>query len=345
MGPVEARRSMAKSAVSGEEIEPGQEATVTLAFQDGTAREVRVTADEAQRLASEGRDVSPWYVHMGRRIARPGAWVLGIAVTSLLIPAVTRQWADRPKEVELRISLVDQVAQLAASTINTARFIVADTLPEATHRAYVCTQAEESGDAAQAQRCEDLMEVEFREEQEAHIDAKTAWIQRGAILESQLIAYFPGTELSREGKRYVDAVRIYLFLASGVCGEKRAEANTKLLRYLREDPEAPQWTPLYDMSELECDQKSADLEFREVYGPLGDRMLAQRLDLLLLLNESDAEGFSTGLGDFAVDALPALILLAVAALYLLWYASLLRRRDRRPPAGVDPRRRGRVSTS
>jgi hypothetical protein len=321
---------MAKSAVSGEEIEPGQEATVTVAFQDGGSREIRVTADEAQRLASEGRDVSPWYVHMGRRIARPGAWVLGIAVTSLLIPAITRQWADRPREVELRISLVDQVAQLAASTINTARFIVADTLPAATLRAYVCTKAVESGNTAQAKRCEELREKEFQAEQEAHINAKSAWIQRGAILESQLIAYFPGTELSREGKRYVDAVRIYLFLASGVCGEKRAEANTKLLRYLKEDPSDPQWEPLYDMSELECEQKSEDLEFREVYGPLGDRMLAERLDLLLLLNESDAEGFSTGLGDFAVDALPALILLALAAVYVLWYASVLRRNARRP---------------
>jgi hypothetical protein len=323
---------MAKSAVSGEEIEPGQEATVTLAFQDGTAREVRVTAEEAKRLASEGRNVSPWYVHMARRIARPGTWVLGIAVTSLLIPAITRQWADRPREVELRISLVDQVAQLAASTINTARFIVADTLPEATLRAFVCTEADTSLDPVQLERCRSLQEKEFQAEQKAHIDAKTAWIQRGAILESQLIAYFPGTELAREGKRYVDAVRIYLFLASGVCEEKRAEANNKLLRYLGEEPTDPQWTPLYDMSAEECEQKSADLEFREVYGPLGDRMLAERLDLLLLLNESDAEGFSTGLGDFAVDALPALILLAVAALYLLWYASLLRRRDRRPPA-------------
>jgi hypothetical protein len=336
---------MGKSAVSGKEIEPGQEATVTVAFQDGTTREVDVTSEEATRLASEGRNVSPWYVHLGRRIARPGAWVLGIAVTSLLIPAITRQWADRPREVELRISLVDQVAELAASTINTARFIVADTLPEATLRAFVCTRAEESGDTAQQQECEDLRKEEFRAEQKAHIDAKTAWIQRGAILESQLVAYFPGTELSREGKRYVDAVRIYLFLASGVCGEKRAEANTKLLRYLKEDPEAPQWTPLYDMSELECEQKSEDVEFREVYGPLGDRMLAQRLDLLLLLNESDAEGFSTGLGDFVVDALPALILLALAALYLLWYSSVLRRRDRRPPAQVEPRRRRPASTS
>jgi hypothetical protein len=332
MGPVESRRGMAKSAVSGGEIEPGQEATVTVAFQDGANREVQVTADEAKRLASEGRDVSPWYVHMGRRIARPGAWVLGIAVTSLLIPAVTRQWADRPREVELRISLVDQVAQLAASTINTARFIVADTLPEATLRALVCTEAEASGDPAQLERCRTLREEEFRAEQKAHIDAKTAWIQRGAILESQLVAYFPGTELSREGKRYVDAVRIYLFLASGVCEEKRTEANNKLLRYLGEDPTDPQWAPLYDMTLEECDQKSENLAFREVYGPLGDRMLAERLNLLLLLNESDAEGFSTGLGDFAVDALPALILLGLAAVYVGWYAVVLRRNSRRPPA-------------
>lgn len=321
---------MPRSDLSGEEFEEGKAARVTVTMEDGKSRELRMSEEEAVGLAAKGREASAWYVHLARRIARPGTWVLGIAVTSLLIPAVTKQWSDRPKEVELRISLVDQVAQLAASTINTARFIVADTLPEATHRRFVCAKADETEDAALDQRCEDLQEEEFKAEQKAHIDAKTSWIQRGAVLESQLIAYFPGTELSREGKRYVDAVRIYLFMASGVCGEKRDEANTKLLRYLGEAPDDEEWIPLYDLQDEECEQKSENLAFREVYGPLGDRMLAARLGLLLLLNESDAVGFSSGLGDFISDALPALILLALGALNVAWYAWAVHRDAGRP---------------
>jgi hypothetical protein len=317
---------MARSALSGAEIEEGKEATLAIAFEDGPSREVVVTTDEAEELRAKGRDVSPWYVHLSRKIVRPGVWVLGIAVTSLLIPAATKQWADRPKELELRTSLIDRIGESAAQTINTARFIVADTLPEATLRALVCGEADESQDPALLERCRTLEEKETIAEQTAHIGAKSMWLQKGAVLESQLAAYFPGSDLAREGKAYVNAVRIYLFLASGVCEEQREEANGKLLRYLRENPSDPRWAPLYGLTPLECTQKSANLEFREVYGPLGDQMLAKRLDLLVLLNESDAEGFSVGLVDFFLDALPALVLLLLAAIYVVAYAWSLRRR-------------------
>jgi hypothetical protein len=317
---------MARSALSGAEIEEGKKSTLAIAFEDGVSREVDVTTDEAQELRSKGRDVSPWYVHLSRKIARPGAWVLGIAVTSLLIPAATKQWSDRPKELDLRTSLIDRIGESAAQTINTARFIVADTLPEATLRALVCGEAEASQDPTQLERCRTRREEETIAEQTAHIEAKSAWLQKGAILESQLAAFFPHSDLAREGKAYVNAVRVYLFLASGVCEEKRDEANGKLLRYLREDPRDPRWAPLYGLTADECTQKSANLQFREVYGPLGDQMLAKRLDLLVLLNESDAEGFSVGFVDFFFDALPALFLLLVAAMYVAVYAWSLRRR-------------------
>jgi hypothetical protein len=80
---------------------------------------------------------------------------------------------------------------------------------------------------------------------------------------------------------------------------------------------------------VECEQKSENLAFRELYWPLGDRMLNQRLDLLVLLNEEKAVRFSSVLADFFFDALPALILLAAALLYVVWYAGSIRRRQGR----------------
>jgi hypothetical protein len=317
--------NVSRSALSGKEIEEGQRVTLRVSFEDGLSRELDVAAGEAEQLRTRGRDRTPWYTDLGRKAVRPAVWVLALAVTSLLIPAITKQWADRPKELELRTSLVDRIGESAAQTINTARFIVADTLPEATLRALVCGEAEETRDPTQLERCREMREKETTAEQTAHIDAKSAWLQKGAVLESQLAAYFPGSDLSREGKAYVNAVRIYLFLASGVCGEKREEANGKLLRYLGEDPSDPQWAPLHDLTEEQCAQKSADLEFRSVYGPLGDRMLAKRLDLLVLLNESDAEGFSVGFKDFFGDALPAVILLVVAGVIVVVYVLRVRR--------------------
>jgi hypothetical protein len=308
-----------RSALSDKEIEEGNGTRVTVAFEDGTSRDLVVSAEEAADLRSKGRESSPWYAHVGRRIARPGAWVLGVALTSLLIPAITKQWADRPKELELRIALIDQIGESAARTINTARFIVSDNLPKARLREVVCERDDDSIE------CQQAINDESEQEQGRQVEAKNEWLERGAVVESQLAAYFPGTELAREGKAYINAVRIYLFLAGDVCGEKREDGTRKLLRYFGEDPEDQRWDGL-ELTEEECVQKSADLGFREVYGPMGDRLLAQRLGLLTLLNQSDAEGFSVGFGDFVVDALPALLLLLVAAVYLAVYAWSVRRR-------------------
>ena len=252
---------MERSALSGQEIPEGNEARVTLSFEDGTSREIPVSAEEAADLRAKGRDVSSWYAHLGRRIAKPGAWVLGLALTSLLIPAITKQWADRPQELELRIALIDQIGESAARTINTARFIVSDNLPDARVREVVCARDPESDD------CEKAINEESRTEQGEQIRAKTEWLQKGAVVESQLAAYFPGTELSRQGKAYINAVRIYLFLASDVCGEKREEATRKLLRYFGEDPDDPRWDDL-ELTPEECIQ-SENLGFREIYGPMG----------------------------------------------------------------------------
>ena len=321
---------MDRSALSDKEIEEGTEAKVTVVFEDGTAREVDVTAEEAEGLASKGRNVSPWYVHLGRKVTRPGAWILGIAVTSLLIPAITKQWADRPQELQLRISLIDQLGESAVHTVNTARFIVADTLPDASVRTLLC--GGNQGTPEERAECLDAIEGERRAEQAARIEAKNDWLQQGAAVESQLAAYFPGTELAREGKAYVNAVRIYLFLASDVCGEKRDENTRKLLNYVFGSPDAPQGEPLLELTEQECAEKSVNEEFREQYGPMGDRILNRRLGLLRLVSESNAAGFSSGPVDLFWDALPALIVLAAGAVFVVSYAWALRRRYvHRPP--------------
>lgn len=310
---------MERSALSGQEIPEGNETRVTVSFEDGTSRDVVVSAGEAEELRSKGRDVSPWYAHVARRIAKPGAWVLGVALTSLLIPAITKQWADRPEELQLRIALIDQIGQSAARTINSARFIVSDNLPKAQVRQVECGRNEDSV------KCHQAINEESEQEQDRQIQAKNEWLERGAVVESQLAAYFPGTELAREGKAYINAVRIYLFLAGDVCGEKREDGTRKLLRYFGEDPDDPKWGSL-ELARAECEQKSENLEFREVYGPMGDRLLNRRLDLLTLLNQSDAEGFSVGFADFVRDALPALVLLVIAGVYLIAYAWSVRRR-------------------
>jgi hypothetical protein len=321
---------MDRSALSGKEIEEGAGARVSVTFDDGATREIDVTAEEAADLASKGRNVSPWYVYLLRKVTRPGVWVLGIAVTSLLVPAITKQWTDRPKELELRISLIDRLGESAVSTVNTARFIVADTLPEASVRALVCGRDVDT-EESQAQ-CDAATESERLAEQAARTGAKNDWLQKGAVLESQLAAYFPGTDLAREGKAYVNAIRIYLFLASDVCGSRRDDNTRKLLNYVYGDPEDPEGEPLLGLTAEECGQKSLNEAFREEYGPMGDRILNRRLHLLRLLSKSNADGFSTGPADLFFDALPALVVLAAGAVYVVAYAWALRRRfARRPP--------------
>ena len=114
--------------------------------------------------------------------------------------------------------------------------------------------------------CEKAINEESRTEQGEQIRAKTEWLQKGAVVESQLAAYFPGTELSRQGKAYINAVRIYLFLASTSAARRRKRREAPPV--LRRGPGRPSvGRPRADAGGMH--PEVGELGFREIYGPMG----------------------------------------------------------------------------
>jgi hypothetical protein len=117
---------VARSHISGEEIPPGQVRPARLTIGDET-REVKLSADEAGRALDDGEESSRWI----RLLRKWGPRVLGGFLALLLIPAITGQWADRTKEVEVQRDLVTQMSEAAATAIGTMRLVGQNLLPEA----------------------------------------------------------------------------------------------------------------------------------------------------------------------------------------------------------------------
>jgi hypothetical protein len=114
--------------------------------------------------------------------------------------------------------------------------------------------------------------------------------------------------------------------------QKRDDNTQKLLRYVFGNSEVPEGEPLLELTPQECVEKSANEAFRAEYGQWAIGSSNRRLHLLRLVSESNAAGFSSAPTDLFWDALPALIVLPIGGVFVVWYAWALRRRyvHRRP---------------
>jgi hypothetical protein len=116
-----------RSDLTGKAIEGDAARRLDVRFPDGRRRELLVTAEEADDLAGKGRDTSS----RGGRIARTATgvgrplvkWVLLSLLGVLVVQALTKQWSDRQKELELKKSLVSDIGSSAYQAFAEARTI------------------------------------------------------------------------------------------------------------------------------------------------------------------------------------------------------------------------------
>jgi hypothetical protein len=119
--------------------------------------------------------------------------LVGAAVSSYLIPALTRQWQDHQKELEVKIDLVDEISKTVAEFVIAVQF------------------------------------AQFRSDnqsQEQYDDAYRAWEIARPTIGSRLRAYFPGSTLVREWEELAQRVSdLY-----ATTGAKEAERSRQLRR-------------------------------------------------------------------------------------------------------------------
>jgi hypothetical protein len=209
---------VARSDVSGEEIPPGQVRSARLTIGDET-REVKLSADEASRALDEGQESNRWI----RLLRKWGPRVLGGFLALLLIPAITGQWADRSKEVEVQRDLVTQMSETAATAIGTMRIVGQNLLPEV----QLADRLRAEGRATPA-----TDRSEARAEAKATNKAISAWETASGRIAAELGAYFHDSDVSEDWRRYALAVRNYQRVASSICGVERVDLVAAIRAYL-----------------------------------------------------------------------------------------------------------------
>lgn len=116
--------------------------------------------------------------------------IVGAAVSSLVVPALTRGWQDHQKELEVKTNLVSEIAEAAT------RFFVAVQFAEL---------------RAASQRHEDF-DAAYRD-----------WEVKSAVIASKLRAYFPGRVVEVDWEAYTAfAARLYT-LATATGKEKELD--------------------------------------------------------------------------------------------------------------------------
>jgi hypothetical protein len=160
-------------------------------------------SSDADRLAATSHTRS-WVTFLRHPlVVGAGIALISGVLASLLIPALTRVWQDRPRELALKRDLVERISSAGTSAVGrgaTYAFIVETRNPSRTKR------------------------IAFL------IPAVRKWSVDGGVIEAELTTYFQATALPRQWRTYEVAVEDFLRYIS------RAEVGTHafLLRDLRD---------------------------------------------------------------------------------------------------------------
>jgi hypothetical protein len=284
-----------QSDLSGDALEgSAAPAPIVVEFDDGTRRELTVTAAEASKLKRAGDAASNWYSwsRLWPVLRKLGLFVLAAWFASIVIPALVQQWADRTKELELKSTLVTQISDAASELTNAAVVLEAQLLPEdrAARDAFDelaaikkdagpnPTRAEKKAIALADAALKKAQQAERRTDQKLINDTRNRWNRESASLRAQLHTYYDAG-VAETWASYTRVGRDFLRLSTNVTEEDRKTLQNRVLAFL-ERPRA-----------VSVDEPFPD--YREV----ADRLLEDRYLVLSHVIEGNADGFNTGKGD------------------------------------------------
>jgi hypothetical protein len=212
---------------------------------------------------------------------------LAAFVISLAIPAITSQWSDRQKELELKDKLVSQFTSSAATAIENADGLVDD---------------ETRGGELPA----DSLRSRWA-------SISSGWKVAAYTLESELAAYYPDAKLRGDnGMSFQDAfdeynerVQQFIYLGFNDCRDGRVGRLELLSRYLGFRKHGDVWKALDTDAEhkVNCWRRTGD--FKAAYvGYLSSLLLEKRADLVDTVIHSSAAGFNDSFGDFVRQIVP-----------------------------------------
>jgi hypothetical protein len=206
--------------------------------------------------------------------------VLTALIASVLVPALTRSWQDRPRELALKRGLVARIARATATTLEGGRQF-GDTVRERDVR-----PTSKPAPLSYAKRVDFIQRGQY------------AWGVESSVIASELGTYFHQTELRERWREFDDAVRRFLRYAAVRYPEDDPYFYALLVEHFRDR------TPMFQDARAERIRKRFISEANyEGEGDIAGRHQLNDVTTLLFyeseriqdeLVESNASGFSHG---------------------------------------------------
>ena len=252
-------------------------------------------------------------------VLRVTGWSLALFLTSLALPALTRQWSDRPKELELKRDLVARSSEVVGSVVMREGLATNGLLPESVARKAAAKRYNDAQDEAQRRDARIVLDAaiatEVSAKQAVHNENRERAEGELGVIEAELSAYFADGNLESMVRGLRSALAAYVTLGSGVCDSTRSDAAKQLREYLGTyDAEYAETTAskraTYDrekmwtaVGEWDCKgYRAANFPF--YYVKLGDRVVHATKGVVRTIITSNANGYSTDWKDFVADLWP-----------------------------------------
>jgi hypothetical protein len=266
---------MERSDLSGDPLNGDQATNIRVRFEDGHTRSLKVSNQEADELSNKGIDANRLRAKLARiGGSKPVKWLAVTIAAALIFPALTKQWSDRQAELTLKNAMVTDISEGVETAFDGARDVVNST-----------------GSYIQGLK--------------ARNKTVNAWREAAAKADPSFVAYFPRQSVTDEWTSYKTPTIDYLALAC--CDQEFHAAYLAAVRDFvqRVNPSttpAPGASSSWDI--LAAGAESDPSRYRIAYTWVGLQLLYYRGVLEEHLVHANAEGYSSGIGDFLHDLLP-----------------------------------------
>jgi hypothetical protein len=231
-------------------------------------------------------------------------------VGSLLVPAITKQWSDRPRELEIKTTLVREISELTTDTVTahvTQMYSATPTARVLQMRITALKNARSKADKAEAQKRYDAaLDANLKESQTILSQKWSIWKTKGAAIRAQLSAYFSGTQLTSNWDALAVAMVAFMRLASNACDRSGDVGNVRSFLASDQTSASIQWQLLEKSigTDSGCFLGNAKLaQFRYTYEYVGGRLILKQQQILDSIMKADMVGFSRGWHDLVKDVM------------------------------------------
>lgn len=253
----------------------GAATTLTIRLPDGRARELVVGAAEADALAARGRNPTSGRTRalraaggLGRKLVK---WLLVGVLAALVVPAITKQWTDRQKELELKKSLASDIGSSAYGAFADARALAYAPPRERTP--------------------------------ERRLEVLGEWARGEGQIDGIFRVYFFPTPKHAVTQRWIDfrdAMHTYLRLAC--CEDRRQSLLADLQRYLRGRGRLQSFAPSTKRRWHALWRGPREAKYADAYDWLGLEVLHGAP--YRAIASSKPNGLSSGFRDWLRDVVP-----------------------------------------